>query len=316
VTLDSNVPETQKIAVILPCLNEGAAIAEVVASFRDALPGADIYVYDNGSEDDTAARAAEAGAIVRLEPRRGKGRVLIRAFADVEADIFLIADGDGTYNAPDAPKMIDALNQEYADMVTGIRMDDGKGDLYRHGHRWGNNLLTQTANLLFRENFSDVLSGYRAFTRRFVKSFTLQPRGFEVEMMLTLHGAEINAPHVEVPTRYGTRTTGTQSKLRTYRDGMRILAYALVLMKEAHPLRFFGWLALALMGIASLLMIPIIGEYIATGLVPRFPTVILATGIAVMALSLFLAGIIVDSVSRRAKEQKRYAYISQGKPQA
>ena len=309
-------PGALEIAVILPCLNEGAAIADVVAGFRSALPGAAVYVYDNGSDDDTAARAVEAGAIVRSEPRRGKGRVLIRAFADIEADVYLIADGDGTYNAADAPKMIDALNQEHADMVTGIRMDDGEGDLYRHGHRWGNNLLTQTANLLFRENFSDVLSGYRAFTRRFIKSFTLQPRGFEVEMMLTLHGAEINAPHVEVPTHYGTRTTGTQSKLRTYRDGLRILAYALVLMKEAHPLRFFGWLALALIGIAGLLMIPIIGEYIATGLVPRFPTVILATGVAVMALSLFLAGIIVDSVSRRAKEQKRYAYISQGKPQA
>lgn len=303
-----------RVAVVLPCLNEGAAIAGVIDGFRRVLPQAAIYVYDNGSDDDTAQRAAEAGAIVRHEPRRGKGRALIRAFADIEADVFLIADGDGTYDPDDAPAMIARLQQSHADMVTGIRTDHGENGLYRQGHRWGNRLLTRVANLLFRENFQDVLSGYRAFTRRFVKSFTWQPRGFEIEMMLTLHGAEISAPHVEMPIRYHARATGTASKLRTYRDGLRILAYALVLMKEAHPLRFFGWSALALLGLAGLLMVPIVIEYFGTGLVPRIPTLILATALAVMALIVFVSGVVVDSISRRAKEQKRYAYISQGPP--
>lgn len=305
-------PDNERIAVILPCLNEGAAIADVVTSFRSALPAADIYVYDNGSDDDTAERALAAGAIVRHETRRGKGRALIRAFADIDADIFVIADGDGTYDATDAPKMIEQLRRSHADTVTGIRTDAGQSGLYRQGHRWGNRLLTKIANLLFREDFSDVLSGYRAFTRRFVKSFTWQPRGFEIEMMLTLHGAEISAPHVEVPIAYHPRATGTESKLRTYRDGLRILVYALILMKEAHPLRFFGWSALTLLGVAGILMVPVFAEYLSTGLVPRFPTLILATGLSVMALILFVSGIIVDSVSRRAKEQKRYAYVSQG----
>jgi len=302
------------IAVVLPCLNEGAAIADVVNAFRAALPAADIYVYDNGSDDDTAERAAQAGAIVRLEARRGKGRALIRAFADVDADVILIADGDGTYDAADAPRLIKALRESHADMVTGVRTDAGQDGLYRQGHRLGNRFLTTIANVLFKENFSDVLSGYRAFTRRFVKSFTLQPRGFEIEMMLTLHGAEINAPHVEVPITYRERITGTQSKLRTYRDGARILAYALVLMKEAHPLRFFGWAAFILLAVSAVLMVPIVAEFFRTGLVPRFPTLILATGLSVIATICFVSGIIVDSISRRAKEQKRFAYISQPPP--
>ncbi|MCB1774737.1 MAG: glycosyltransferase [Gammaproteobacteria bacterium] len=299
------------IAVILPCLNEGAAIADVVGRFSAALPGATVYVFDNGSDDDTAEQAQRAGAIVRSVPRRGKGRAIVKAFADVDADVYLMADGDGTYSAEDAPAIIETLLRSGADMVTGIRRNESDGELYRHGHRWGNRLLTQVANLLFRESFSDVLSGYRAFSRRFVKSFTLQPKGFEVEMMLTLHGAEIGASHVEVPVRYEPRTAGTASKLRTYRDGLRILTYALVLMKEAHPVRFFGWLALLLLGMAAILMIPIVGEYLQTGLVPRFPTLILATGIGVAAVILFAAGVVVDSISRRAKEQKRFAYLSQ-----
>lgn len=301
----------QRIAVILPCLNEGAAIARVVGEFAQALPGARIYVYDNGSHDDTVEQARRAGAIVRSEPRKGKGRALLRAFADVEADIYLIADGDGTYEAADAPGMIERLIAERADMATGIRTDSGEDTLYRQGHRWGNRLLTAVANTAFRASFQDVLSGYRVFTRRFVKSFTWQPRGFEIEMMLTLHAAEINAPTIEYPTRYRSRAEGTKSKLNTYRDGARILAYALVLMKEAHPLRFFGWLSFLTLALAGTLMIPIISEYLVTGLVPRFPTVILATGLTVMGASLFLAGVIVDSISRRAKEQKRYAYLSQ-----
>ncbi|MGB5741148.1 MAG: glycosyl transferase, partial [Sedimenticolaceae bacterium] len=219
-----------------------------------------------------------------------------------------------TYDAADAPKLINSLIASRADMITGIRTDVGESGLYRQGHRWGNRLLTKVANLLFKENFADVLSGYRAFSRRFVKSFAWQPRGFEIEMMLTLHGAEINAPHVEVKTAYHPRATGTESKLRTYRDGLRILAYALVLMKEAHPLRFFGWLATSLLAIAGILMIPIISDYFSTGLVPRFPTLIFATGLTVIATVLFASGIVVDSISRRAKEQKRYAYIAQGSP--
>lgn len=302
------------IAVVLPCLNEGAAIADVVNAFRDVLPLADIFVYDNGSDDDTAERAAEASAIVRREARRGKGRALIRAFADIDADVIVIADGDGTYDAEDAPRLIKAMREAHADMVTGVRTDAGEKGLYRQGHRWGNRFLTTTANVLFKENFSDVLSGYRAFSRRFVKSFTLQPRGFEIEMMLTLHGAEINAPHVEVPISYSERTGGTQSKLRTYRDGARILAYALVLMKEAHPLRFFGWAATLLFAVSGILMIPIVSDFLSTGLVPRFPTLILATGLSVIATIFFVSGIIVDSVSRRAKEQKRFAYLSQLPP--
>lgn len=309
--VDKNDRNGISIAIIIPCLNEGAAIAHVVKDFSEALPNAIIYVYDNGSEDDTTEQAEKAGAIVCHEKKRGKGRALLRAFADIDADIYLIADGDGTYDASYASVMVEKIQSAKIDMVTGVRKDSGHLSTYRQGHRFGNRFLTAVANFVFQENFQDVLSGYRAFTRRFVKSFTWQPRGFEVEMMLTLHGAEINASHLEIPIKYHPRIEGTKSKLRTYRDGGRILLYALILMKEAQPFRFFGWLALILISFATVLMIPLVREYLITGLVPRFPTLIFATGVSIVAAVLFFSGIILDSVARRAKELKRFAYLSQ-----
>lgn len=300
-----------QIAVILPCLNEGAAIAKVVKEFQAAIPGAVIFVYDNGSEDDTAVQAIEAGAVVRAVAQRGKGFALMRAFADIDADIYVIADGDGTYAAAAAPAMIQQLIEQRVDMVTGIRRDDDKGDEYRHGHRWGNRFLTATANKLYGGQCTDVLSGYRVMTRRFIKTFTWQPKGFEIEIMLTLHALEMHIPQAEYETAYGARVQGTESKLKTYQDGARILAYILLLLKDVQPLRFFGLIAIVLLVLSGGLMVPIVVEYLKTGLVPRFPTVILATGLVVISAMAFVTGLLFDSISRRAKEQKRLAYLAQ-----
>jgi glycosyltransferase involved in cell wall biosynthesis len=299
------------VAVILPCLNEEAIIAKVIKAFQTAIPGAVIFVYDNGSDDDTAGRAREAGAIVRYEPLRGKGFALMRAFADIDADIYVVADGDGTYAAEAAPNMIQQLIEQRVDMVTGIRRDESNGDEYRQGHRWGNRFLTSAANKLYGGQCTDVLSGYRVMTRRFVKTFTWQPKGFEIEIMLTLHALEMHIPQAEYETTYSARAQGTESKLKTYQDGVRILAYILLLLKDVHPLRFFAVIAFVLMASAVGLMIPIGIEYLETGLVPRFPTVILATGLAVISAMAFVTGLLFDSISRRAKEQKRLAYLSQ-----
>ncbi|MHB8348161.1 MAG: glycosyltransferase family 2 protein [Acidiferrobacterales bacterium] len=299
-----------KTAVLLPCYNEGPAIAEVVRAFRQALPDCDIYVYDNGSTDDTAVRAHEAGAIVRFEPRRGKGNVVARMFTDIKADVYVMSDGDNTYDPSTAPAMIEQLMQECLDMVVGVRSDRDREKTYRPGHRLGNRIMTAVVAYLFEDKFHDVLSGYRVLSRRFVKSFPSLGSGFEIEVLLTVHALELRLPTAEVESSYFERVPGTTSKLNTVADGLRILGTIFYLFKEVHPFRFFGILAAALAGISFAFGIPVILEFLRTGMVPRFPTAILATGLMILAAISLTCGIILDSVSRGRLEVKRLHYQS------
>ncbi len=299
-----------RVAVILPCYNEAAAIGDVVRAFRTALPHAVIYVYDNNSQDDTAHRAREAGALVRREARQGKGHVVRRMFADVEADIYILADGDGTYDAASAPAFVEKLLSEQLDMVVGSRLTTYAGEAFRRGHRFGNDLLTGFLGLCFGRTFTDILSGYRVFSRRFVKSFPALSAGFEIETELSVHALELRMPIAEVPTPYGARPAGTASKLRTYRDGFRILMMIVNLFKEERPLAFFsiiaGVLALSAVGVAY----PVFLTYFETGLVPRFPTAILATGLMILACLSLTCGFVLDTVTHGRREMKRLAYLS------
>ncbi|MDX9746645.1 MAG: glycosyltransferase [Syntrophales bacterium] len=298
-----------RIAVIIPCYNEAGAIAGVVSDFRKALPESVIYVYDNNSSDDTCFAAEQAGAVVRHELRQGKGYVISRAFADIDADIYLMVDGDGTYDASAAPAMVRFLVENKLDMVVGTRQANRSGKVYPKGHRFGNRMLTSTINVLFRNHLSDVLSGYRAFSRRFIKSFPTLAQGFEIEVKLTIYALEMQLGCAEVPTRYGERAEGTVSKLNTYRDGCRILYTILSLFKEIRPFVFFGIIS-AILGFTSIgLAIPILNEYLATGLVPRFPTAILSTGIMLAAAISLNCGIILETVTAKAREQKRLVYL-------
>jgi glycosyltransferase involved in cell wall biosynthesis len=299
------------VAVTIPCLNEARCIADVVRAFRVALPEADIYVYDNGSTDDTAAVAAAAGAQVRSEPMRGKGNVVRRMFADVEADIFVMVDGDGTYDAASAPAMIELLRTQQLDMVCGKRVESGGGDeAYRQGHRFGNKLLTTLVGMLFGHRITDILSGYRVMSRRFVKSFPALSRGFETETELTVHSLDLRVPIAEVPTPYGARAAGTASKLNTYRDGWRILSTIVKLLKEERPLAFFGSVSLILALSSVGLSIPLFITFFETGLVPRVPTAILSTGLMLMAVLGFACGLILDTVTRGRRELKRMHYLT------
>lgn len=297
-------------AVLLPCHNEGPVIAQVVKSFRAALPEADIYVYDNNSTDDTVANALAAGAIVRREPMQGKGNVVRRMFADVEADIYVLADGDGTYDTSIAPRMIDLLKNESLDMVVGTRAQQNNVRSYRFGHVFGNRFLTATVGKLFKSRFRDILSGYRVMSRRFVKSFPALASGFEIEAMLTIHTLDLRLPYAEVECAYFERQDSTASKLNTLRDGTRILGTIMLLYKEFHPFRFFGYLSGLLVLISLALGIPVVIEYLETGLVPRVPTAILASGLMVLAGIGLTCGLILDSVSRGRREIKRLHYQS------
>lgn len=299
-----------KIAVLLPCYNEEAAIAKVVADFKAALPGAVIYVYDNNSKDKTAQVARDAGAVVRTEMRQGKGNVVRRMFADVEADIYVMADGDGTYETSAAPKLIQALIDHNADMIVGTRAEEGGDKLYRSGHRFGNRMLNFIVRLLFGQGVSDMLSGYRVFSRRFVKSFPSDAYGFETETELTIHALELRLPIMEVPTKYFDRIEGTQSKLSTYKDGIRILSFILFFFKEIKPFAFFGLIAIGLMALSLIAGIPVVLEYFHTGLVPRFPTAILSMGLMLSALMSFITGTVLDTVSHGRIEHKRLSYLS------
>ncbi len=299
-----------RIAVILPCYNEEAAIAGVVRDFRAALPQAAVYVYDNNSKDRTVARAREAGAIVRSEHRQGKGQVVRRMFADVEADIYVLADGDGTYHAASAPALIEKLVAENLDMVVGCRLTRFEGEAFRRGHRFGNDLLTGCLGLFFGRSFTDILSGYRVFSRRYVKSFPALSAGFETETELSVHALELRMPIAEVETPYGARSAGSTSKLRTYRDGFRILSMILALFKEERPLVFFSIIAGVLALIAVVLAYPVFVTYIETGLVPRFPTAILATGLMILACLSLTCGFILDTVTLGRRELKRLFYLS------
>jgi glycosyltransferase involved in cell wall biosynthesis len=304
-----------EIAVLVPCLNEAAGIARVVESFRAALPEARIYVYDNGSTDLTAAAALNAGAEVRTEPMRGKGNVVRRMFADVEADVFVMVDGDGTYDAASAPAMIELLVSQHLDMVCGKRVESD-GGAYRSGHRLGNRVLTGLVAALFGNRVSDILSGYRVMSRRFVKSFPALSRGFETETELTVHALDLRAPVAELPTPYGSRAEGSVSKLNTFADGWRILRAIVRLVKEERPLAFFSSVSAFLTALAILLAVPLFITFFETGLVPRVPTAILSTGLVLVAVLCFACGLILDTVTRGRRELKRMHYLShQGVPQ-
>ena len=302
-----------RIAVLVPCYNEEAAVATVVADFRRALPAAEVYVYDNNSRDRTAAVAREAGAIVRGERRQGKGHVVRRMFADVEADIYVLVDGDATYDAPSAPRMIDRLLDEHLDMVVGLRIDQSQA-AYRLGHRAGNRMLTGFLSSTFGQEFKDILSGYRVFSRRFVKSFPVLSDGFEIETELAVYALELSLPVAEVETPYYARPEGSFSKLNTWRDGFRILGTMLKLYRSERPLRFFTVIGILLALVAIILAIPIVITFIETGLVPRFPTAILSMGLTIMAMLSVSSGLVLDTVTRGRREMKMLAYLSQPAP--
>ncbi|HEX2826111.1 MAG TPA: glycosyltransferase family 2 protein [Burkholderiales bacterium] len=296
------------VAVIIPCYNEAAAIARVVRDFRAALPCADVVVYDNNSRDDTARLAREAGAQVFAEPLQGKGHVIRRMFADVDADVYVLVDGDDTYDAAAAPAMVDKLLAERLDLVNGRRRETDAQN-WRRGHRWGNRVLTGMAKRLFGDRLDDMLSGYKIFSRRYVKSFPALSTGFEIETELTIHALEMNMPIAEVDTAYRNRPEGSVSKLNTFRDGLRIVAMIARLLKEVRPLAFFSTIA-ALLGAAALfLAVPLATEYLETGLVPRLPTAVLVTGMMIVAALSFTCGVLLDSVARSRREIKRLHYL-------
>jgi glycosyltransferase involved in cell wall biosynthesis len=301
--------------VLLPCYNEEAAIAATVRGFREALPGAAVYVYDNNSRDRTREIAAEAGAVVRTERQQGKGHVVRRMFADVDADVYIMADGDLTYDPKAAPAMVDLLLAEELDMVVGTRKHEEK-DAYRGGHVLGNRLFTGLLSGLFGRSFTDIFSGYRVFSRRFVKSFPVLSSGFEIETEMSVHALELRMPVGELETVYGARPEGSHSKLSTFSDGWRILKTIVTLYRIERPVLFFGTIAALLVVAGLLLSIPLVQTYLKTGLVPRFPTAILITGMMIIAVLCFFAGLILDTVTRGRREVRRLAYLSQPAPTA
>ena len=298
-----------RIAVLLPCYNEEAAVAQTIAGFCAALPDAAIYVYDNNSKDRTVEVAAQAGAIVRSEKMQGKGNVVRRMFADVEADIYVMADGDATYDAAAAPEMIRKLLDEQLDMVVGARKSE-VDEAYRQGHALGNKLFTGLLASLFGRSFTDIFSGYRVFSRRFAKSFPALSRGFETETEISVHALELAMPVGEVVTNYGARPEGSVSKLSTWRDGWRILKTIIHLYRIERPVLFYGSFSLFLVALAVVLSIPLAITYFQTGLVPRFPTAILATGLMILAFLSFACGLILDTVVRGRREVRRLFYLS------
>ena len=301
------------IAVLLPCYNEEAAIALTIAGFRGALPTATIYVYDNNSADRTVEVALAAGAVVRRERVQGKGAVVRRMFADVDADIYVMADGDATYDAASAPALVARLLDEQLDMVVGSRVHDAAG-AYRRGHRFGNALLTGMLARLFGRSFTDILSGYRVFSRRFVKSYPALSTGFEIETDISVHALELRMPVAEVETPYFARPEGSASKLSTYGDGWRIMRTIVTLYRIERPLLFFGMIG-ALLGVAAIVLaIPLAITFAHTGLVPRFPTAIAATGLVILAALNGFAGLILDTVVRGRREVRRLAYLGHRAP--
>src|SRR5690349_17487924 len=300
-----------RIAVLVPCYNEEAAVGTVIADFRKALPSAEIYVYDNNSKDRTAAVAREAGAEVRSERRQGKGHVVRRMFADVDADVYVLVDGDATYDAPSAPRMIAKLLGEHLDMVVGLRVDQEQA-AYRRGHRTGNWMLTSFLSSVFGQAFTDILSGYRVFSRRFVKSFPVLSDGFEIETELTVHALELALPVAELKTPYYARPEGSFSKLNTWGDGFRILSTILKLYRSEKPLRFFSGVGAFLALVAIGLAIPIFITYLELGIVPRLPTAVLSTGLMIVAMLSLSSGLVLDTVTRGRREMKLLAYLAQG----
>lgn len=298
----------KQIAVLVPCRNEAASISSVVRDFRAALPDATIFVYDNDSDDDTAKIARAEGAVVRSELLPGKGNVVRRMFADIDADVYILVDGDDTYDAASAGKMVDELESGILDMVTAVRVsvDD---DSYRQGHKFGNFMLTGIVAQIFGNRSSDMLSGYRAFSRRFVKSFPALTSGFEIETELTVHALELRMPIAEIETPYGARPTGSESNLRTIQDGLRILKTIVVLTKTERPLHFFSLIFAVLSLAAVILSWPVLITYLDTGLVPRLPTAVMSTGLMLLAFLSLASGLILDTVTRGRQELKRLHYL-------
>ena len=301
-----------KIAVMLPCLNEEVAIGQVVRDFQSALSGADIYVYDNGSSDRTAELAEQAGAIVRTVVRRGKGHVVRQMFSDIEADVYVLADGDGTYDAKSAPALVTSCVDDNVAMVVGCRRSKSGHDTYRTGHVFGNWLFNLLARLFFGRRCNDLLSGFRVFSRQFVKSFPALSNGFEIETELTVHALSLNLATQEVDTPYRERARGSSSKLNTYRDGVKILSVMIRLFMDLRPLLFFSGIATLAAIAAIVFFIPILIEYLETGLVARFPTAILCMGLILTALLTFFSGLLLDSGARQSLEMKRLAFLAQG----
>jgi glycosyltransferase involved in cell wall biosynthesis len=306
-------PDEPRIAVLLPCYNEEAAIGQTVRGFREALPGATVYVYDNNSRDRTREIAAEAGAVVRTERQQGKGNVVRRMFADIDADVYVMADGDLTYDPKAAPAMVDLLLADQLDMIVGTRKHEEK-EAYRGGHVLGNKLFTGILAGLFGRSFSDIFSGYRVFSRRFVKSFPVLSSGFEIETEMSVHALELRMPVGEIETNYGARLEGSHSKLSTFSDGWRILRTISTLYRVERPVLFYGSIGALLLAVAIMLAIPLIVTYLHTGLVPRLPTAILVTGMTVIAVLCFFAGLILDTVTRGRREVRRLAYLSLAAP--
>jgi glycosyltransferase involved in cell wall biosynthesis len=302
-----------RVAVLVPCYNEAVAIGKVVDDFRAALPDADIFVFDNNSSDGTAAIARSHGASVRHVGLQGKGHVVRRQFADIDADVYVMVDGDDTYHAAGAPALVRCLLDGHHDMVVGVRQAQA-GAAYRSGHAWGNRMLTGFLSWLFGRNCRDILTGYRAFSRRFVKSFPVLSAGFDIETELTVHALEMKMSVGEVDTPYKERPEGSFSKLSTYKDGFRILRTMLRLFSAERPLVFFGGIGLALIAVSTLLAVPLFTEYLSTGLVPRFPTAVLATGIMLTACLSITVGLVLDTVTRGRREMKMLAYLRQSAP--
>jgi glycosyltransferase involved in cell wall biosynthesis len=303
----------QRVAVLVPCFNEETAITRVVRDFREALPQATIYVYDNNSTDRTAEVARTAGAQVRREAHQGKGNVVRRMFADVDADIYVLVDGDATYDAPSARAMVSRLLEDRLDMVVGARIDNDE-KAYRLGHRTGNRALTAFFASVFNSTFTDILSGFRVFSRRFVKSFPVLSRGFEIETELAVHALELELPVAEIPTPYYARAQGSASKLNTWSDGLRILLTILGLYRSERPLSFFSAVAICLALISIGLAIPIFVTYLEQGIVPRLPTAMLSTGLMLLAFLSLVAGLVLDTVTRGRREAKLIAYLEQRAP--
>jgi glycosyltransferase involved in cell wall biosynthesis len=297
------------IAVLIPCYNESAAIGSVIKSFKEQLPVAKIYVYDNNSTDGTAEIAEQAGAIVRKEPQQGKGHVVRRMFSDIDASVYVLVDGDDTYDAASAPKLIKALIDNHCDMVNAQRINESE-KAYRFGHQFGNQLLTGMVGWIFGKRSFDMLSGYRVFSRRFVKSFPALSTGFEIETELTVHALSLHLPIVDVATPYKERPEDSVSKLNTYRDGFRILWKIILMTKEEKPFLFFSVGSIVLAGLSIILATPIIIEWLETGLVPRIPTAVLSASTMLLAFLSFTTGLILHSVSQGRREMKRLSYLN------
>jgi len=301
--------KNNKIAILIPCYNEEATVKDVILEFKNAIPEAIIYVYDNNSSDETYSVAVEAGAIVRHEHRQGKGFVLQRMFAEIEADVYLLVDGDLTYDPSVATKLVDAILYQSYDMSVGFR-NEVESSAYRMGHKLGNKFLTGSVNKIFGESIKDMLSGYRALSRRFVKSFPLQSSGFEVETEITIHALELKMRIIEIDSIYRPRPEGSESKLKTYSDGWKIILFIVNLFRQEKPLTFFLLISFFLALISIFIFIPVLFEYIDSGLVPRLPTAILSMGIMILSIISVACGLILDTVTRGRKEIKQLSYLS------